>query len=92
MLVLTRRHGERIHIGEDIEVTVLEIGRDHVRLGILAPASVAVHRDEVYQEILVANTAAATGTDLGTADAVPLTPRPNRPRRPIPRPPAVSAL
>jgi carbon storage regulator len=92
MLVLTRRHGERIHIGEDIEVTVLEIGRDHVRLGILAPASVAVHRDEVYQEILVANKAAATGTELGTADAVPVTPRPNRPRRPIPRPPAVSAL
>ena len=92
MLVLTRRHGERIHIGENIEVTVLEIGRDHVRLGILAPASVAVHRDEVYQEILVANKAAATGTDLGTADAVPVTPRPNRPRRPIPRPPAVSAL
>ena len=92
MLVLTRRHGERIHIGEDIEVTVLEIGRDHVRLGILAPASVAVHRDEVYQEILVANKAAATGTDLGSADAVPVTPRPNRPRRPIPRPPAVSAL
>jgi carbon storage regulator len=92
MLVLTRRHGERIHIGEDIEVTVLEIGRDHVRLGILAPASVAVHRDEVYQEILVANKAAATGTELGTAEAVPVTPRPNRPRRPIPRPPAVSAL
>ena len=92
MLVLTRRHGERIHIGEDIEVTVLEIGRDHVRLGILAPASVAVHRDKVYQEILVANKTAATGTDLGTADAVPVTPRPNRPRRPIPRPPAVSAL
>jgi carbon storage regulator len=92
MLVLTRRHGERIHIGEDIEVTVLEIGRDHVRLGILAPASVAVHRDEVYQEILVANKAAATGTEIGTADAFPVTPRPNRPRRPIPRPPAVSAL
>ena len=92
MLVLTRRHGERIHIGEDIEVTVLEIGRDHVRLGILAPASVAVHRDEVYQEILVANQAAAMGTDLGTAEAVLVTPKPNRPRRPIPRPPAVSAL
>ena len=91
MLVLTRRHGERIHIGEDIEVTVLEIGRDHVRLGILAPGSVAVHRDEVYQEILVANQAAATGTD-GAAVAVPVTPRPNRPRRPIPRPPAVSPL
>lgn len=91
MLVLTRRHGERIHIGEDIEVTVLEIGRDHVRLGILAPGSVAVHRDEVYQEILVANQAAATGTD-GAAVAVPVKPKPNRPRRPIPRPPAVSAL
>lgn len=91
MLVLTRRHGERIHIGEDIEVTVLEIGRDHVRLGILAPASVAVHRDEVYQEILVANLAAAAGTDDGTAVATPVVARPNRPRRPIPRPPAVFA-
>ena len=91
MLVLTRRHGERIHIGEDIEVTVLEIGRDHVRLGILAPGSVAVHRDEVYQEILVANRAASTGTD-GAAVAVPVKPKPNRQRRPIPRPPAVSAL
>jgi carbon storage regulator len=92
MLVLTRRHGERIHIGDNIEVTVLEIGRDHVRLGILAPGSVAVHRDEVYQEILVANQAAATGTDDGQAVARPVSPRPNRPRRPIPRPPAVPAL
>ena len=62
MLVLTRRHGESIHIGDDIDVTVLEIGRDQVRIGILAPGSVAVHREEVYQEILVANQAAATGT------------------------------
>ena len=92
MLVLTRRHGERIHIGDNIEVTVLEIGRDHVRLGILAPGSVAVHRDEVYQEILVANQAAAAGTDGGTAVAVPVTARPNRPRRPIPRPPTLPAL
>ena len=61
-------------------------------LGILAPGSVAVHRDEVYQEILVANQAAATGTDDGPAVAVPVTPRPNRPKRPIPRPPTVPAL
>ena len=63
MLVLTRRHGERIHIGGNIEVTVL---RDRPRpcpLGHSRTRSVAVHRDEVYQEILVTNKAAATGTD-----------------------------
>jgi carbon storage regulator len=87
MLVLTRRHGERIQIGDDIVVTVLEVGRDHVRIGIRAPRSVAVHRDEVYQEILLANRGAAAGTDDRAEVALPVTPKPNRPRQPNrPRP------
>jgi carbon storage regulator len=59
MLVLTRRVGESILIGDDIVVTVLELNRDQVRIGIRAPRSVSVHREEVYQEILMSNRAAA---------------------------------
>lgn len=59
MLVLARRVGENILIGDDIVVTVLEMSRDQVRIGIRAPRSVSVHREEVYQEILLANREAA---------------------------------
>jgi carbon storage regulator len=63
MLVLTRRVGESILIGDEIVVTVLELNRDQVRIGIRAPRSVTVHREEVYQEILMSNRAAAAGDD-----------------------------
>lgn len=63
MLVLARRVGENILIGDDIVVTVLELGRDQVRIGIRAPRSVSVHREEVYQEILLSNREAAAGGD-----------------------------
>ena len=63
MLVLTRRVGESILIGDEIVVTVLELNRDQVRIGIRAPRSVTVHREEVYQEILLSNQAAAVGDD-----------------------------
>jgi carbon storage regulator len=63
MLVLTRRVGESILIGDDIVVTVLELNRDQVRIGIRAPRSVSVHREEVYQEILLSNQAAAAADD-----------------------------
>jgi carbon storage regulator len=51
MLVLTRKVGERIHIGESIVVTVVRIQGDKVRLGVEAPANVAVHRHEVYDRM-----------------------------------------
>lgn len=51
MLVLTRRPGESIRIGNDVIVTVLEVRGDQIRLGVDAPRSVKVHREEVYQEI-----------------------------------------
>lgn len=61
MLVLSRRIGERLRIGSDIEVVVLEVrGRD-VRLGITAPASVPIHREEIYLKIQDANRAAVLG-------------------------------
>jgi len=55
MLVLTRKVGEGLVIGNDIKITVVEIKGGGVRIGIEAPASVRVHRQEVYQRILQEN-------------------------------------
>ena len=51
MLVLSRQRDETIMIGDDIEITIVDIRGDKVRLGINAPASVPVHRKEVYDAI-----------------------------------------
>ena len=51
MLVLTRRLNQSIKIGDDIEVTVIEVRGDQVRLGVSAPRDVSVHRKEVYLQI-----------------------------------------
>jgi carbon storage regulator len=48
MLVLSRKSGERIAIGSDIFVTVLEVKGDRVKLGFVGPAEVSIHREEVY--------------------------------------------
>jgi carbon storage regulator len=58
MLVFTRRRQEAIRIGDRIEVRVLRVGRDGVRIGITAPPDVPVHREEIYEEIRQANRAA----------------------------------
>src|SRR6516165_6156811 len=51
MLILTRRPGESVKIGDDITVTVLAIKGNQLRLGFTAPQNIAVHREEVYQRI-----------------------------------------
>ena len=51
MLILTRRNGEVLKIGDDIDVTVLAVTGNQVRVGISAPRDVAVHREEIYQKI-----------------------------------------
>ncbi len=51
MLVLTRKVGQSIVIGDEIEVVVLEVRGEQVRVGIRAPKSVSVHRKEVYDQI-----------------------------------------
>jgi carbon storage regulator len=59
VLVVTRKRGEAIVIGDGIEVHVLRVGRDGVRIGIAAPPHVAVHRREVRDQIRDANATAA---------------------------------
>jgi carbon storage regulator len=59
MLVLTRKIHQSIVIGDGIEVVVLEVRGEQVRLGIRAPKDVAVHRKEIYDQILVENKGAA---------------------------------
>lgn len=63
MLVLSRQRDETIMIGDDIELTVVDIRGDKVRIGIKAPAHVAVHRKEVYDAIKRENEQAARAAE-----------------------------
>lgn len=58
MLILTRRTGETLNIGDEITVTVLGVKGNQVRIGINAPKDVAVHREEIYQKVLQEKVAA----------------------------------
>jgi carbon storage regulator len=51
MLVLSRRQGETIVVGDNITVTILAVNGDRVKIGVVAPAEVPVHREEIYQRI-----------------------------------------
>lgn len=60
MLILTRKVGECITIGDDIKIQVIEVKGRQVRLGIQAPSSYTIHREEVYMRIQEENKLAAT--------------------------------
>ncbi len=62
MLVLSRQRDQTIMIGDNIEITVVDIRGDKVRLGITAPGQISVHRKEVYEAIKRENRAAAAVT------------------------------
>jgi carbon storage regulator len=72
MLILTRRPGESVKIGDDITVTVLGVRGNQLRLGFTAPRSVTVHREEVYERIRserLANISQAMGASFSAARA-----------------------
>jgi carbon storage regulator len=70
MLILTRRPGERVVIGDEILVTVMGVSGHTVRLGIAAPAGVPIYREEIWLAVKEENRAAAAAA----ADALPETP------------------
>lgn len=78
MLVLTRRANQSIMIGADIVVTVLEVRGDQVRIGIDAPRSISVHREEVFRELEAANRAAASPGSGALEGLAALRPPPER--------------
>lgn len=77
MLVLSRQRDETIMIGDDIELTVVDIRGDKVRIGIKAPAHVAVHRKEVYEAIKRENEQAARFGGKSTGKLPAASPRRN---------------
>ena len=70
MLVLTRKTDQSIMIGNDIEITILEVRGEQVRVGIRAPRSVQIHRKEVFEQIREANIKATdtSGDELPTLE------------------------
>ena len=72
MLVLTRREDESIMIGDDIIVKVLDLKENQVKIGIVAPRSVAVHRQEIYEAIQAENAQAASVSQVeGITNLIP---------------------
>ena len=66
MLILTRRVGETLMVGDDVTITVLGVKGNQVRIGVNAPKDVAVHREEIYERIQ--NEKAGNGTENETSD------------------------
>ncbi len=59
MLIITRRPGEKLMIGDDVVIEVIEVSGSSVRIGIAAPKSIPVYREEIYSAVKAENTAAA---------------------------------
>ena len=64
MLVLTRKTGESINIGDDVKISIMEIKGRSVRIGIEAPKSMVIHREEIYQKIQEENRLASESGEL----------------------------
>ncbi len=64
MLALTRKTGQSIMIGDQVEITIVEVKGDQVRLGIKAPKAITVYRKEIYEEIQKENKAAVNSAKI----------------------------
>jgi carbon storage regulator len=72
MLILTRRVGETVMIGDDVTITVLGVKGNQVRVGINAPKNVAVHREEIYERIKREQQASEVAEKPEAAEYVPV--------------------
>lgn len=72
MLILTRKLGERIAVGDDITITFLEIKGKQVKVGIEAPKNISIHRQEIYERIRKANlnSSEVSASDLSKAISI----------------------
>jgi len=70
MLILTRRVGETVVIGNDVDVTVLGVKGNQVRLGVKAPKEIPVHREEIYERICREKKTNGSGGEVGVQEAV----------------------
>lgn len=61
MLVLNRKKGESIFVGDNIQIMVVDVQGDNIKIGIEAPREVAIYREEIYKEIVSSNLEAARG-------------------------------
>lgn len=84
MLVLTRKNNQSIIIGDNVEIMVVEIRGDQVKLGIKAPKSVTIYRAEIYNEIMNENKLAmASGLDkLGAINSILKAEEEQKPKKP----------
>ena len=68
MLVLTRKPGEKIFIGDNVSLTVVEVKGDSVRIAVDAPREIKIYRGEIYEAIIAENKAAAIAGDMKQLD------------------------
>jgi carbon storage regulator len=76
MLMMTRRAGQKIVLGDDITIEVVEVSGNTVRLGVNAPRSLPVYREEIWTAVRAENEAAASAMELPEPPATPGSPAP----------------
>ena len=70
MLALTRKRGESIMVGNDVELVVLSVQNDQVKLGFVAPKNISIHRKEIYEQIQAENREASSTINMSALNAL----------------------